>query len=145
MSRTLVIGIGNTIRGDDGAGVLVAGKVGERHPDVDVLCLHQLSPEHAETIARYEQVVIVDASITASSIRVTPLLADPVASLPRTHDVSPAGILALASTLYHRAPARAYLVEIPATSCDFSETLSPTTAGLVEECVDLVDMYLTGL
>lgn len=144
MSRTLVIGIGNTIRGDDGVGVLIAGRIADRHPEVDVLCLHQLSPELADTITRYDRLVIVDASIAAPGLRVTPLRADMSMALPRTHDVTPGGILALASTLYHRTPDEAILVEIPAASCDFSETLSPVTAGLVEECLGLVETYLTG-
>ena len=143
MKRTLVIGIGNTIRGDDGVGIRVAEQLAERYTGFDVLCVHQLSPEHAETVARYERVVIVDASVATSVVRVTPLHAAAGTRLPRTH-VSPAGILALAAALYQTTPSETVLVEVPASACDFSEQLSSPTAALVEETIDVVAHYVTG-
>ena len=144
MKRTLVIGIGNTIRGDDGVGIRVVEQLAERYTGFDVLCVHQLSPEHAETVARYERVVIVDASVATSVVRVTPLHAAAGTRLPRTHDVSPAGILALAAALYQTTPSETVLVEVPASACDFSEQLSSPTAALVEETIDVVAHYVTG-
>jgi len=144
MKRTLVIGIGNTIRGDDGVGIRVAEQLADRYTGFDVLCVHQLSPEHAETITQYDRVVVLDASVTTDTLRVTPLRADAGMRLPRTHDVTPAGILALAAALYHTTPPEAVLVEIPASSCDFSEQLSSPTAALVEETIDVVAHYVTG-
>jgi hydrogenase maturation protease len=144
MKRTLVIGIGNTIRGDDGVGIRVAEQLAERYTGFDVLCVHQLSPEHAETLAQYDRVVIVDASVATNVVRVTPLHAAAGTRLPRTHDVSPAGILALAATLYQTTPSETVLVEVPASACDFSEQLSSPTAALVQETIDVVAHYVTG-
>jgi hydrogenase maturation protease len=144
MSRTLVIGVGNTIRGDDGVGIRVTERLAERYTGFDILCVHQLSPEHAETIAQYDRLVVVDASVMTDSLRVTPLHGGNDVRLPRTHAVTPAGILALATTLYQRVPSEAILVEIPVSSCDFSEELSAPAAALVEETIDVVAHYLTG-
>ncbi len=142
MNPTLVIGIGNTIRGDDGAGIRVVEQLAGRFPGVDVMCVHQLSPEHAEKVSQYERLVIVDASVTTDTLRVTPLRANGDVRLPRTHNVSPGGILALAETLYRKTPADAILVEIPASSCDFTEELSSHTASVVEEAVGTVATYV---
>jgi len=144
MKRTLVIGIGNTIRGDDGVGIRVAELLAERYTGFDVLCVQQLSPEHAETVAQYDRVVIVDASVATSALRVTPLRAAAGTRLPRTHDVTPTGILALAAALYQKTPSEAVLVEVPASACDFSEQLSSPTAALVEETIDVVAHYVMG-
>jgi len=144
MNRTLVIGIGNTIRGDDGAGIRVAEQLARRYSGFDVMCVHQLSPEHAETIAQYDRLAVVDASVKTDTLRVTPLRAAGGARLPRTHDVTPEGILALASTLYGKTPSEALLVEIPASSCDFSEHLSSPTAALVEKTIEVVAHFVTG-
>lgn len=143
MSGTLVIGIGNTIRGDDGAGIRVAERIAARHPGVDVLCVQQLSPDHADTVAHYDHLIIVDASVTAETVRVTPLHADEDHHLPRTHTVSPEGILALAGALYARVPTDAILVEIPATSCDFNEDLTPTTAAFATTALGIISRRIT--
>jgi hydrogenase maturation protease len=143
MKKTLVIGIGNTIRGDDGAGIRVAERIAARHADVDVLCVQQLSPEHADTIAQYERLIVVDASVTADAVRVTPLHAAVDARLPRTHDVTPAGILALSSTLYAHIPSDALLVEIPAASCEFNEELSPSTAAFAATALGIISRHVT--
>ncbi len=142
MSNTLVIGIGNTIRGDDGVGIRVAEHLAERYAGFDVLCIHQLSPEHAETVSRYDRLVFVDASVATDTVRVTSLHAGAEFRLPRTHDVSPAGILALADALYQKTPSDVILVEVPASSCDFSEGLSSSTEALVEETIGIVADYV---
>jgi hydrogenase maturation protease len=142
MRSTLVIGIGNTIRGDDGAGIRVVERIAARHTDVDVLCVQQLSPEHADTIARYDRLIVVDASVTADSVRVTSLHAAGDAHMPRTHNVTPEGILALSSTLYARVPSEALLIEIPASQCDFTEELSPSTAAFAATALGIISRHV---
>jgi hydrogenase maturation protease len=140
MTKTLVIGVGNTLRGDDGAGIRVAEKAEAQFPGVDVLCVHGLTPELAETVARYDRVIVVDASLTAAGLRVTTL--NPESPFPRSHNLSPGGVLALASSLYHRAPAEALLIELPSRSAVFSESLSPDAAGLVDACLEVMKPYV---
>ena len=54
----LVIGYGNTLRGDDGVGPRVAEAVGKLNlPGVRTLICQQLSPEHAELISQARAVV----------------------------------------------------------------------------------------
>jgi hypothetical protein len=45
-------------------------------------------------------------------------------------------LLGLVEFLYDKAPARTLLLEIPASSLEFGEGLSPMTRHAVEECVD---------
>ena len=143
MKPTLVIGIGNTSRGDDGAGIRVAERIAARHTDVDVLCVQQLSPEHADTIARYDRLIVVDASVTADTVRVTPLHAAEDTPMPRTHTVTPEGVLALTSTLYDHVPSEAMLVEIPASQCGFTEELSPSTAAVAATALGIISRHVT--
>jgi hydrogenase maturation protease len=61
--RTLVIGYGNELRQDDGAGPAVARLIGEMElPGVTVEACHQLLPEHAAQIATADRVIFVDAT-----------------------------------------------------------------------------------
>ena len=67
----LVIGYGNTLRGDDGVGPHVAEAIGAmRLPEVHTIVCQQLSPEHAAPISLAETVIFVDAAVDASIIYV---------------------------------------------------------------------------
>jgi hydrogenase maturation protease len=60
--NTLVIGYGNSLRGDDGVGPLVAEQVAEWNlPDVRSLSVHQLTPELASEMALAKTVIFIDA------------------------------------------------------------------------------------
>ena len=62
--RTLIIGIGNPLRGDDGLGWDVAGELSSelRRDDVQVLATHQLTPELSDLVSRAELVLFIDAT-----------------------------------------------------------------------------------
>jgi hydrogenase maturation protease len=65
----LVIGHGNELRGDDGAGPSVARAVASWHlPGVRTLAVHQLTPELAEDLAQTKRVVFVDAAVHANEV-----------------------------------------------------------------------------
>jgi len=138
----LVIGYGNTLRGDDGAGVRAAEHVAVRHPEVRCVCLHQLVPELAEQIADCETVFFIDAqeNISQSSARlITP---GQEADQPRTHFLSPESLLTLSLQLYRHIPFKAYVIGIPASQFEFSEELSAETNRAMQECVEMVDRLI---
>lgn len=63
--KALIIGWGNSLRGDDGIGLKVAELLERRLIQADIRCSLQLLPEMCEEISRARQVVFVDASLTA--------------------------------------------------------------------------------
>ncbi len=143
MSKILVIGYGNTLRGDDAAGVHAAELIAKHHPEIICVCVHQLMPELAEQIAECNIVFFIDAQkdITETNVRlVTPNVE---ADQPRTHFISPESLLALTQQLYQHLPAKTYVVGIPASQFEFSEKLSAQTDQAMHECVSLVEKYLT--
>jgi hydrogenase maturation protease len=120
----LVIGYGNTLRGDDGVGPRVAEAVGAlRLPGVQVLICQQLSPEHAEPISRADTVVFVDAAVDAPrEVQLRPLAPGASTQL-MAHAADPRTMLALARDVFGHAP-RAWWLTIPAEQLGFGETLS---------------------
>lgn len=131
----LVIGYGNTLRGDDGVGPRVAEAVDLlRLPGVRSLGCHQLSPEHAEAISRADGVVFVDAAVDAPrEVRLRRL--EPEGDSPLiTHAPDPRALLALARDVFGHAP-NAWWLTIPATKLDFGEDLTPEARRGVEEAV----------
>ena len=141
MNRTLIIGYGNTLRGDDGAGVRAAELAADRIPGVDCVCLHELQPELAEQISRYDEVFFLDATIGSTCLRHSTLKPDS-STLNGMHALSPATLLSLSKALYRRIPVTATLIEIPAWQCDFGETLSAPTQTFVNACVDTLQRSL---
>ena len=138
MNRVLVIGYGNTLRGDDAAGVLAARAVAAAHPSVRVLEATALLPEFAEEIARAETVLFLDADVRAGEARATELQAGALPVREEAHAFTPEALLALARTLYGSSPARTLLVGIPASSFELGEILSPQTRRGIEQAAAIV-------
>ncbi len=83
----LVIGYGNTLRGDDGAGCYVAERLCalNHEPGLKVLSLHQLTPELAQPVAEAGLVIFIDASIQSP-----PATSPAASSAPATARSTPA-------------------------------------------------------
>ena len=137
MTKTLVIGFGNTLRGDDGAGQHAAIRIAAAYPHVDCLNLTELIPELAETMSSYDRVVFVDASVGTTVLRWQILHPPLEQTSVRTHALSPQELLLLTIELYDHCPRRAELVEIPATDFGYCEQLSPLSEMMVERFVAL--------
>jgi Ni,Fe-hydrogenase maturation factor len=73
-SAICIIGIGNTLMGDDGIGAYICAAL-ERYgfPGVEVRTAHQLQTEWIFELARFGQVVIVDASLGEEPFTFRPL------------------------------------------------------------------------
>lgn len=131
---TLVIGYGNTWRGDDGAGPDVALRIeAMKLPGVRVLAVHQLTPELAEALSLMERAYFIDVSVAARKEpvdieRLTAECANPLA----THSFDPRALLGLSQVLYGRAP-RAWMVTIAGHQFEPGTALSEVTAAHVAQ------------
>jgi hydrogenase maturation protease len=132
--RPLVIGCGNALRRDDGAGLCVARLVASRSRGVSVLECHGLTPELAEPIARAASVVFVDAQVGGA---VTTLELVPIASAPFCHLLDGRALLDLAERVFGRRPP-AWMVTVPAFDTEIGEGLSPGTGALLDRAVAAV-------
>lgn len=138
MAEILVVGYGNDLRSDDGAGRVVAARIEEMGlPGVLVRSQSQLTPELALDIARADVVVFVDANVDCKEMAVHPVQAGERGAQSMSHHTDPAALLLLAGDL-GRVPPRAYTVSIPATNLELGFDLSPATAEAVEEAVETI-------
>lgn len=138
MAEILVVGYGNDLRSDDGAGRVVAGRIEAMDlPGVIVRSQTQLTPELALAITRADAVVFVDANVDCREMTV--LQVQPGDRGPRSmsHHTDPAALLLLAQDL-GRMPPHAHTVSIPASNLDLGFELTPATAAAVEEAVEAV-------
>jgi hydrogenase maturation protease len=147
-SRVLVIGYGNTLRGDDAVGPILAERLrGElRAEGVLVVACHQLTPELAADVAACERVVFVDASVDlpAGEVQARPLTAGAAEPASLVHSLGPERLLALTQLVYGRQP-QAFLVSVGGLRFDFGDRLlSPPVAAAMESALqkirELVDL-----
>jgi len=128
---TLIIGYGNPLRQDDGIGYLAALRAGG-------LAVHQLTPELAEPISRADLVIFIDADRDLPPGAVTQTELFPAAdAAPFTHHVSPETLLALAHSLYGRAP-QARMIHAGGEWYGLGDELSPGAAAALDRILDLV-------
>lgn len=128
----LIIGYGNPLRGDDGAGSLLAEQLLQQLPAdrARVLPVHQLTPELALEIAApgIDRVLFLDARRGQwEPLILTPL--NPAAATGSCgHQLSPELLLQMAATLYGQAPP-GWLLTLAASNLDLGDPLSPATAA----------------
>ena len=129
----LIIAYGNSLRRDDGAGLILGQKLEEalrqRGLAVECIDVHQLTPDLALSVAAdaVAAVVFVDTRVAAAEAGQTDLLVHPLGaehgSQSLGHHVGPAAILTYARLLYDRSPP-AWLLTAPGFDFDHGEGLS---------------------
>jgi len=147
--KTLVIGLGNPILGDDGVGWKVAEALSpvvsrQLSVELDTAALGGLSL--MERLLGYDRVVLVDSMETGQgpvgSVQTFPLasLPDPMSGHSASaHDTSLMTALRTAEQIGAEIPNRVDVVAIEAKNVyDFSEELSPPVAAAVPVAVEKV-------
>jgi hydrogenase maturation protease len=138
--KKLLIGWGNELRGDDAAGRLTARHVALWHtPDIEVMDIHQLTPELSYWIANSAHVIFVDAypSLEPSTLRLSPILPGSDTSVSSLHHVTPSFLVTMAHALYGQCPP-ALQIGIPALRMDICAEVSSFAQASVIEALDVI-------
>jgi hydrogenase maturation protease len=143
----LVVGYGNSLRGDDGVGWHAAGLLAT-DPRLDrarVLARHQLVPELAVDVSRASLVVLVDAAAEgeAGSLSVRQVRPRPPTSATWSHHLDPETLAGLAEVLYGFVPP-IVLVSVAAGSLAEGDRLSVALERALPEVVEVVADVVTG-
>ena len=142
--NTLIVGYGNALRGDDGAGFLAAELLRDRihRPDIEILSQHQLLPELMEPISRASRVIFIDASVSGRAGKVHRIPLRPAPACARvTHHATPEALLAGAQSLYGHTP-EATLYSIPGRNFQVGQELTPSVRRAVDQLVDALEKEL---
>jgi hydrogenase maturation protease len=144
VKRPLLIGFGNTLRGDDGAGVYAAERVAGESAGADVIVVQELAPELAASLGGRDLVMFVDASTRTREVALREVERAEGDFRRADHTLLPADIVALSRTLFPPGPRTAIMIEIPAFDCGFGERLTPDTERMVDQSVTLICELLAG-
>jgi hydrogenase maturation protease len=146
---TLVIGVGNEYRRDDGVGLVVAAQLSQFDlPDVAV-CVSDGEPMQLLDIwSGADLAVVVDAILcdppTPGRIRIAPLTQlSAQESVGNTHAFGIADALRLGQAV-DRAPSHAVGIAVEVADAGFGVGLSPAVAAAVPDVVGEVRRVITG-
>ena len=140
---SLVIGYGNDMRSDDGAGRVVADRVSALDlQGVEVRSVSQLTPELALEITEFDTVVFVDASIDVAETTTTPVSPGRAEPSAMTHYNTPESLLRMTASI-GPVPSRAFAVSIPVVDLGLGFELTPITEIGVENALAMVTDILT--
>jgi hydrogenase maturation protease len=143
----LVVGYGNSLRGDDGAGWHAAGRLAAdpRLAGARVLARHQLVPELVVDVAEASLVVLVDATAVGDPGSILVRLVRPRRPAPGafTHHLGPESLAGLAESLYGAAPP-VVLVAVAAASLAPGDHLSDLLERALPDVVEVVVAVVSG-
>lgn len=160
LPRILVIGYGNTLRGDDGAGQIVADVIEQWGiPTVRAFALHQLTPELAEPLSTAQLAIFVDVYIANPEPEAAPMLhcldlsldlsldqtlvPSPSQIAQMGHTVDPRSLLALTQHVYNAVPPSWWIL-IPAINFEMGEQLSLTTQQGIAAALEKIKQFIQG-
>jgi hydrogenase maturation protease len=128
--HTLIIGIGNPLRSDDGLGWAVAEQLSQdSNPGYVIRMVHQLTPELAQWMEAASRVIMIDANREGEpgELHVRPLSPYAQPAAVGTHHTTPEELVVLTAAVYGRCPP---IVVVTMTGANFGigEQLSPIVA-----------------
>jgi hydrogenase maturation protease len=121
----LIVGYGNTLRGDDAVGPQLATTLGG-------IAVHQLLPELAERLSTEDRVIFIDArtDLAPGDVQTMPVESDSAS----THWCSPAWLLHLAQEVYGKSP-DAILIGIGVESFELGAPLTAAAQRGLEKAL----------
>ena len=147
--KTLIIGLGNPILGDDGVGWKVANQLTaiiDPDSSVEIDCASLGGLSLMERMLGYQRVIVIDSMETGQSpegcVKVFPLTAldnSFAGHLASAHDASLMTALQAAKSIGAEIPSRVDIVAIEAKNVyDFSDSLSPEIEKAVPLAIEEV-------
>ena len=144
LKRVLVIGVGNTLRGDDAIGHTVAAALEPyvAQTGIDVVTVHQLLPELALTLRQARLLIVVDAAVDVAPGRVVGKLERPAGGLRTVgHFETLQNVLDIARRVFHHAP-ETWTVSIGGARWDVGASLSPAVDAAIPKALHRIEYII---
>lgn len=140
----LILGIGNTLRTDDGIGAYVCSRLARLPLNNTVIeYAHQLQTEWLETLSSYEAVILVDARADdRENVSFHPLAVGTGPYTTSSHYLDAGILAALAGGMFLVSPA-IRVCSIPGYDFSLGEGLSPGGMQKADEAYEILRRWLT--
>ena len=140
----LLIGYGNSIRGDDGFGIEAAEHFRDKLKNqlIRVLTCQQLTPELASEMSKVDRVIMIDAARGNTAGLITVRKIEPENGVAAfTHEIQPSTLLEMSRELYGTCP-ETFLVSVTGYSFEFSDKLSDDLTRIMPQVLTRVSELL---
>ncbi|HIJ33903.1 MAG TPA: hydrogenase maturation protease [Gammaproteobacteria bacterium] len=150
MSKILVLGLGNTLLGDEGVGVRVVELLKEREEreNVELMDGGTLSFSLAGAIADSDQLIVIDAAnLQGKSGDLQVFVGEEMdyflgsGKLSSVHEVSLLDLLSV-TALSSKLPQPRALIAVQPKEIDWSDELSPAVAAALKPAAELVEQLI---
>ena len=139
---TCIIGIGNPLRSDDGAGSYVCKLIEEKKiPGVTLITTHQLDIGITEDLSKYDTVIFVDASLKEDTISFQPLSLDNDRSQSFSHRINAGMLVSLVHQLFE-TKTKFYICAIGVSDFEIGNGLSEKTMSNALEAFSLLITWI---
>ena len=145
-SKTLLFGIGNCGRADDGLGWAFLDKIKSYLPiNYDIEYRYQLQVEDAELVKQYQRVIFIDAHETKFKKGFIYKKCSPKATDSFTsHELDPQSVLYLTDTIYNKHP-KAFTLGITGENFCLAMGLSKYAELNLSNAIDFFDEKILNL
>ena len=134
----MIVGIGNTIRGDDGIGAYVCSAIDRLNiQGVETLTVQQLDTGLVDEFLKADTVVLVDAAVIGGDVEFYLLKNDKSLSIPSSHHLNAYVLSSLIRELYEEE-INVMICAIKGENFDIGEQLSFTAKQNADKAVDLI-------
>ncbi len=140
--NTCIVGIGNTLRSDDGVGAYTCQLLKEKNlPAVIIITTQQLDISMAEELSKFDSVIFIDASLQEETISFQSLLVKDNPPQSFSHHINAAMLVSLARQLF-LTDTRFYICAIGAHNFEMGTRLSEKTIHNAAEAASLLAEWI---
>lgn len=155
---TIIVGYGNPLRRDDGAGPELIRRLQAHlgaqtvlqiqqlvhHDQLGLLVVHQLSPELCETLKLYDHAVFVDASVELDEFTVEQVVLPCEAEMVyHSHSLTPRQLAMLCMLSQNDGRLKCiYILHLPALDMSVGEGFTPAMVTHMDEALLWIKAYI---
>ena len=140
-----MIGLGNTLRKDDGVGAYVINKIeSSRSFSCKYLLLQQLSTDLMPSLLSFESILIVDAGVGINTVTWKRITDQYNGSTPSTHHIDISQFVSLAQTLYN-VTLSITVCTIPVYDLSLGEGLSSQTSSFADDAIQQIENWINAV
>lgn len=138
----LIIGVGNSLRTDDGIGSYICKKISALgYKNVDTKIVHQTGTELIEDFLNYNYIIFADASINEQLPTITRACTNNLSAATQSHHTSVHMLYKLAIQLHNR-DFNIFMCAVPASHFEHGETLSTEGKKMADLAIEKILAFI---
>ena len=138
-----VVGVGNTLRSDDGVGIFICSELEKiKLPGLSVITTHQLHIELVEDLKEFDTIIVVDAGTNQKKeVSFYPVNEQNSSIIHSSHNIDATLLYSLLQKL-NPSDRSFFICAVQTQSFEFGETLSPLAISNAEKAIQMLTVFI---